>query len=117
MDWGRLKAGVQCGSEVREPGWRGTWREVGLRRPEDEKGVAGLRDSLGREGRRHRIETHFQAFNLGEVSHPTVSIGEEVFAQLRCVSPQGGAHNLSLHLQLFYLKGEDVWIITRSQNQ
>lgn len=32
MDGDRLKAGVQGGSEVREPGRTGAWQEVGLRR-------------------------------------------------------------------------------------
>lgn len=69
MGRGKLKAGVQGGLAVREPGRSGTWQEVGLRRMEEGVGVAALRASLGWEGRRHRVKRHFQAFNLGEVTH------------------------------------------------
>lgn len=64
MDWGRLEAGVQAGSEVREPGWRGAWQEVGLRRTEEGEGVAGLSAGSGREGRGCRVKRHFQAVDL-----------------------------------------------------
>lgn len=69
MDWGKLEAGVQGGSAVREPGWSEAWQEVGLRRTEQGEDVGGHRASLKTEGRRHRVFWHCQALNLCEVTH------------------------------------------------
>lgn len=46
----------------------GQGRKLVLKGSEEGKGAAGLRDSLEREERRHRVKRHFQPFNPGEVT-------------------------------------------------
>ena len=56
------RLGSQAGTEVGVGGVAGSW-------PEMEGGGGRCRASLRREGRRYRVKSHFQAFNLGEVTH------------------------------------------------
>ena len=56
------RLGSQAGTEV----GGGAWQEVGLKWRE---GGGRCRARLRREGRRYRVKSHFQAFNLGEVTH------------------------------------------------